>query len=71
MRVRIKQLVGDDDKWMVQKRKWFYLSWVEHDWYYAQEEALNQAKNLQSPAIIELIPIKKRSTTYIHYTLGE
>ena len=56
---------------MVQYKKWYFPKWCNDEYFYSQEEAINQAKNLQSPAIIELIPTEKRSTTYVHYTTGE
>lgn len=70
MRVRIKQSM-DGSYWDIEYKKWFHPWWQYYEYYGSQEIALNVAKTLQSPVIIEIMPSKKRSTTYTHYTTGE
>ena len=70
MRVRIKQYNGKG-WWMVQYKEWYFPKWLDDEYFYSQEEAINKEKNLQSPAIIEIVPINKPANKIIHYTTGE
>ena len=70
MRVRIKQSRGGS-RWNIEYKKWFHPWWQYYESCGHKVEAMRVAEVLQTPAIIELIPIKKRSTTYTHYTTGE